>query len=292
MKWQVSKTEDGLLLKEYLTKVHGFSRRIIRTITSEQGCLLINEMFATVRRKLVEGDVVEVIFPSEKRGPLMHAEPIPLVIIYEDEDVIVIDKQAGMPSIPSHIHKQGTLANALLYHYEQQQLDYTVHIVTRLDRDTSGLMLVAKHRLSHSILSLSQQRGEVNRRYQAIISGHLKLKEGTIDAPIARKSTSIIERIVDPTGKKAITHFRVVEETNDNTVIQIQLETGRTHQIRVHFSYLGNPLVGDDLYGGATDKISRQALHCTNLSFIHPRTKKKIECTSDIPNDMKKISQF
>ncbi|CQR47990.1 Ribosomal large subunit pseudouridine synthase D [Paraliobacillus sp. PM-2] len=289
MKWQVTNEESGLLLREYLKDTKGFSRRIIKAIKFQSGSLLVNGECATVRRVLHENDIVEVVFPKEHRGSFMRAEPVCLNIVYEDDDVLVIDKMAGMATIPSIHHTKGTLANGILYHYEKNQIDFTVHIVTRLDRDTSGLVLVAKHRLSHSILAMDQKQGKIERRYQAIVSGHLQEKQGRIDAPIARNPASIIERRVDISGKRAITHYHVLEETNSDSLLHIRLETGRTHQIRVHFSHLGHPLVGDELYGGKTDVLHRQALHCVSLSFIHPITKEKHTFTSKLPADMQKL---
>ncbi|MFB1050098.1 RluA family pseudouridine synthase [Paraliobacillus sp. JSM ZJ581] len=289
MKWQVTKEESGLMLREYLKEKKGFSRRIVKAIKFQSGSLLVNDVAATVRKVLQAGDTVEVIFPKEHRAASMEAEPVRLDIVYEDNDILLINKMAGMATIPSIHHTKGTLANGILYHYEKNKLDFTVHIVTRLDRDTSGLLLVAKHRLSHSILAKDQQQGKIERRYQAIVSGHLLEKQATIEAPIARNPNSIIERMVDPSGKQSITHYQVLEETATDSLVQITLETGRTHQIRVHFSHLGHPLVGDELYGGKTDMIPRQALHCVSLSFIHPITKEKHMFTSNLPADMQKI---
>lgn len=285
------KEESGLLLREYLKERKGFSRRIIKAIKFERGSLLVNNEFATVRKVIQTGDTVEVKFPKEHRGTFMKPEPLELDIVYEDNDILVINKPAGIASIPSVHHKTGTLANGILHHYEKKQLDFTVHIVTRLDRDTSGLILISKHRLSHSILAIEQKKGAIERRYQAVVSGHLTEKEGTIDAPIARNPNSIIERMVDPSGKRSVTHYQVLKQTNTDSLVHIKLETGRTHQIRVHFAYLGHPLLGDELYGGEVGVIKRQALHCVSLSFTHPITKKHYIFTSDLPPDMKKTLQ-
>ncbi len=287
----MTKEESGLMLREYLKERKGFSRRIIKAVKFEPGCLMVNNEFATVRKVIQTGDTVEVKFPKEHRGTFMKAEPLDLDIVYEDNDILVINKPAGIASIPSIHHKTGTLANGILHHYEKKQLDFTVHIVTRLDRDTSGLILISKHRLSHSILAIEQKKGAIERRYQAIVSGHLTEKNGTIVAPIARNPNSIIERMVAPEGKRSVTHYQVLKETTTDSLVHIKLETGRTHQIRVHFAYLGHPLLGDELYGGEVERIKRQALHCVSLSFTHPITKKHYTFTSDLSPDMKKILQ-
>ncbi|MDC3417192.1 RluA family pseudouridine synthase [Aquibacillus salsiterrae] len=288
MKFTIDKTAEGLLVREFLLN-KGFSRRIIKAIKFQGGCLLVNGEPCTVRKQLHTNDVLEVELPQETRGLHMEPEKIPLNIVYEDEDVLVIDKPSGMATIPSFQHHSGTIANAILGYYEELKLTYTVHIVTRLDRDTTGLLLVAKHRFSHSVLSKDQKDGRVNRRYEAIIQGHLDDKEGIIDAPIDRMEGSIIQRTVKEGGQHAITHYRVKQETTNYSLIDVRLETGRTHQIRVHFSYLGHPLIGDSLYGGDTSYIKRQALHCKSLAFNHPMSKKRIQLSSSLPDDMRKI---
>lgn len=165
----------------------------------------------------------------------------------------------------------------------------TVHLVTRLDRDTSGIMLVAKHRFAHSILSSAQKNGLVKRRYAAVVHGRMAQMEGTVDAPIGRHPDSIIERTVTPDGQKAVTHFYVTCANDDMTSVALQLETGRTHQIRVHMSYLGHPLCGDTLYGGTRQEIGRQALHSEHLSFIHPLTQENMRFHAPLPQDMSKL---
>ncbi len=274
------------MIRSYLREIHGFSRKLIKSIKFNGGEILVNGERKTVRHKLTEGEVLAVHFPAEMKSEYMNPEQIPLDIIYEDDDIVVLNKQAGIVTIPSGIHTSGTLSNGLLYHYEKHNIPYTVHIVTRLDRDTSGLLLVAKHRYSHSILSAAQKSGAINRRYKAIIEGQLSDKAGTIRMPIGRKEGSIIERTVREDGKHAVTHYHVLEETSAHSLVNVQLETGRTHQIRVHFSHLDRPLAGDDLYGGSHELMNRQALHCDFLSFKHPVTKKGMEFSIPLTQDM------
>lgn len=291
LKWYVEKDHDQMLLRDYLRDVQGFSRRIVKGIKFQGGTLAVNGEFVTVRKVLQQGDLVEVSFPQEQHGMYLKAESIPLDIVYEDDDVLVIDKDPNMATIPSNHHPTGTLANGILGHYSGKNINYTVHIVTRLDRDTSGLLLVAKHRLSHSILADGQKSGDVARQYQAIIPGHMEIKEGTIDQPIGRKPDSIVERMVDVDGKRSVTHYQVLEETAAYSLLHVVLETGRTHQIRVHLAHLGHPLLGDKLYGGDNDVMKRQALHCVSLAFTHPLTKERHTFTSPLPEDMKQIIQ-
>jgi 23S rRNA pseudouridine1911/1915/1917 synthase len=181
------------------------------------------------------------------------------------------------------------LANALIGYYEQIGINATAHIVTRLDRDTSGLVLIAKHRHVHHLFSQQQRKGGVKRIYEAFVAGTFSEDSGTIIEPIARKKDSIIEREVHPDGQYACTNFKVLNSNKLFTHLQLQLETGRTHQIRVHLSYLGHPLLGDDLYGGPTNLIKRQALHCREVSFYHPFFEREYQFVSPLPNDMKAL---
>lgn len=289
MRWIIQSQTDGKLLREFLRNDQDFSRRLLKSLIYEGGKILVNGKPENLRYRLKSGDIVSVEFAMEVKGTFMQAENIPLDIVYEDDAIMVINKQPGIATIPSIIHQTGTLANGILYYYETHNIPYTVHVVTRLDRDTSGLLLIAKHRLSHSILSSSQKQGKVKRKYLGLVEGVFKEKQGIIDANIARKDGSIIERTVREDGQRAITHYQVVHETESHSLLAVQLETGRTHQIRVHFSHVGHPLAGDDLYGGKITLINRQALHCSELSFEHPKTKEWMTYRAPLPEDMKKI---
>lgn len=278
-----------MTIREYLRDVLSFSRRLIVSIKFDGGSILVNGNPKTVRYLLATGDQLVIQFPPEKKGFYMHAENIPLSIVYEDDDILVLNKQAGIATTPSPLQPSGTIANGLLAYYEAQDIPYTVHIVTRLDRDTSGLLLVAKHRYSHSLLARDQQKGLIKRKYAAIVPAKLINKQGVIDAPIGRKEGSIIEREVTDRGKEARTYYRVKKESIDYSLLELELETGRTHQIRVHLSHLGHPIVGDSLYGKATNQMKRQALHCVELQFNHPITQLPLSFVLAIPQDMKKL---
>ncbi|KFZ43856.1 RluA family pseudouridine synthase [Anoxybacillus flavithermus] len=288
LRWIVTQQQDGMLVREFLKQQH-ISKTALTDIKFQGGRIEVNDVPVTVRYVLKAGDEVCVSFPPEQKGGHMVAEPIPLAVVYEDDYVIVINKPPHMSTIPSREHPHGTLANALLYHYEQQQLQTTVHVVTRLDRDTSGLVLVAKHRHVHHLLSEQQKQGRVKRRYEAICHGYVTPLVGTIDASIGRKGDSIIEREVRPDGQRAVTHYAVLRYKNEMTHVSIQLETGRTHQIRVHFSHIGHPLVGDDLYGGLREHIDRQALHSCELTFFHPFFEKTMTFHAPLPDDIARL---
>lgn len=285
----VEKNDDGKILRRYLRETLEFSSRFIKKLTRKRGYLCINGRVVTVRYIVRTGDCLQIKIPEEKRSHTIQPELIPLRIIYEDDWILVIHKEAGMPSIPSAIHPSGTVANGLLAYYDKHNLPYTIHIVTRLDKDTSGLMLIAKHQYSHSLLSKMQKEKRIKRFYKAIVSGTIKMNTGTMNKRIRRKPNSIIEREVGIDGKKAITHFRVIERYDEYTYVSIRLETGRTHQIRVHFSDYGHPLLGDDLYGGNTTYLARQALHCAKLQFTHPITRESLTFQAKIPDQWKQL---
>ncbi|MEH7400582.1 RluA family pseudouridine synthase [Gottfriedia acidiceleris] len=268
LSWEVKKEHNGILLREFL-KLKELSKRALTDIKFQGGKITVNGEEKTVRTMLKELDLVQIYFPIEKPSEDLIAEDIPFEIVYEDDAVLVINKPFGIPSIPSREHPNGTLANGLLFYYQTIGLQSTIHIVTRLDKDTSGLMLIAKNRYIHYLFSKNELKN-VKRKYLAIVHGEMKNTEGVIRAKIARKSDSIIERIVSEEGQEAITHYKVLLVNKDNSVVELELETGRTHQIRVHMSSIGHPLIGDDLYGGNTDRLKRQALHSYQLSFVHP----------------------
>ena len=239
--------------------------------------------------KLSGGEEITLCIPDAVE-PEILAEPMDLDIIYEDEDIIVINKPAGMPIHPSMNNYTNSMANALAWYYQEQGKPFIFRCCNRLDRDTSGLTVVAKHLVSAGILSSMVSEKALCREYLAIASGHVSPKSGTICAPLARKGTSIIERMVDfEHGENAVTHYRTVGVYGPHTLVALKLETGRTHQIRVHMQYLGYPLIGDYLYNPDMKYISRQALHSYRLSFSHPITGRFMEFTAPLPNDMKEV---
>jgi 23S rRNA pseudouridine1911/1915/1917 synthase len=283
--WVIRKNEQNQLIRDFLLQ-HHISKTTLTAIKFKGGKITVNGIEQNVRYRLQEGDQLTVTFPHEQTT--VKGEDIPLQICYEDRDVLVINKPPHMNTIPSREHPSGSLANAIIGYYEKIGYEATVHVVTRLDRDTSGLVLVAKHRYVHHLFSQLQQKGKVKRTYQAFVEGTLKTKKGTIEAPIGRKDTSIIEREVREDGQYACTHYEVIAEKRTASHVQLRLETGRTHQIRVHMSYLGHPLLGDELYGGSRKYIHRQALHCSELSFYHPLKEDILSFRAPIPEDMLK----
>ncbi|MER1984534.1 MAG: RluA family pseudouridine synthase [Solibacillus sp.] len=274
------------LLREAIAE-WGISKRALTAIKFDGGDILVNGAEQNVRYVLAVGDEVTIRFPREQVSDGLVAEDEDLQIVYEDEAILVINKPAYQSTIPSREHPTGSVANLLCGYFERQQIASTAHIVTRLDRDTSGLMIIAKHRHIHHLMSEQQQRGEVHREYEAIVHGHAETQ--SIMAPIGRKDTSIIEREVRADGQFAHTDVRVVGHCDGYSHIRLKLHTGRTHQIRVHMSYVGHPLVGDDLYGGSTEQLARQALHCVFVEFTHPISGECMRFTSELPLDMRQL---
>ncbi|HAA0650485.1 RluA family pseudouridine synthase [Listeria innocua] len=291
LEWQVKKEEDGLLLRTFLKSKH-ISKQLLTAVKfGADGKIEVNNEEQNVLYHVKTDDKVRLTFPTEQQNERLLAEHTDLEVVFEDDFLLIINKPAGMASIPSQYHPTGSVANFVKGHYENQGLTSAIHIVTRLDRETSGLMLIAKNRYAHARLSSFLQQGLLKRRYQAFTSGTLEEAAGSIEAPIGRKDVSIMERFVTPEGKYAKTNYEVLMRYNGFDHLAIQLETGRTHQIRVHFSYIGHPLIGDDMYGGDQELLKRQALHSCHLHLVHPVTEEYMAFDLPLPEDMEQIIQ-
>ena len=210
-----------------------------------------------------------------------------LNIIYEDDALLILNKPAGIPVHPSILHYTNSLSNGVKYYFDTLGLKKKLRPVNRLDRNTSGIVIFAKNQYVQECLIHQMQTKEFKKFYLAVVEGHLEKLEGTIDAPINRKENSIIERCVDENGERAVTHYKILKRNFDRNydLVECMLETGRTHQIRVHFSYMGHPLIGDTLYGNGSEYISRQALHAYKVEFVHPISHKLMQFTADVPKD-------
>ncbi len=273
-------------------KKHGVSKGLLAKIKYTGGNIWVNGIERNATYLLDIGDRVTIDIPAEEdlTGSL---KPIffPLDIVYEDDHFLAINKPVGYASIPSALHSS-TIANFVKgYLIEQNYENKQVHIVTRLDRDTSGVMLFAKHGYAHARLDKQLQAKLIHKRYYALVKGNGQLEEtGDIIAPIGRPEDSIITRCVTKNGKYAHTSYRVVQSWGDIHLVDIQLHTGRTHQIRVHFSHIGFPLLGDDMYGGSLEcGIERQALHCHNLAFDNPFSAERIDLEAPLPEDFQAV---
>lgn len=291
LEWVITENDHGKTTRQYLHE-RGISKTSLTDIKLHGGNILVDGIHVTVRHVLKKGEQLTVIFPVEEPSQTLLPEKISLDIVYEDDYLLVINKPAFINTIPSREHPTGSLVNAVLGYYKEIGLTAAPHIVTRLDRNTSGLVLVAKYRHMHHILSKQQQEKQVKREYEAFIGGTVVENNGTIEAPIGRKQDSIIERTVTDDGQYACTHFQIIERYGPFTHVRVMPETGRTHQIRVHMAHIGHPLVGDDLYGGSQFFLNRQALHCRRLHFLHPVMEKTMKFSVPLPEDMEKLLQI
>lgn len=293
MTYSITAQDAGITISQFLKK-NGYSNPILVSLKKTERGILLNHEWAYSNQRLLENDILTISLIEKE--PSAHIPPTPVkedifrkMIVYEDEDILLINKPANLPVHPSMGHHEDTLANYCAYYYRNENC-FVFRCVNRLDRDTSGLVLIAKNMLSSAVLSASQLEHGIRRTYLAIADG-LTPPSGTITYPIARKNDSVIERCVDMEhGERAITHFETLEvaETSNHDVyslLKIQLETGRTHQIRVHMKAIGHPLPGDFLYNPDTRYINRQALHSYCLQFTHPITKESCCFTAPLPDD-------
>ncbi len=283
--------QKSIRIDKYLTKqLEDFSRSKVQQLISE-GLVFVNDERIKANYKVENGDVITVTIPEPEEIDI-KSENIPLDILYEDEDIVVINKPQGMVVHPGAGNPDGTLVNALLYHIDDLSGingEIRPGIVHRLDKDTSGVLVVAKNDTAHVHLSEQLQNRTVKRTYWAIVHGQIPHEHGTIDAPIGRDPHDRQKFTVIKDGKEAITHFKVLEHFNHYTWVEVSLETGRTHQIRVHFNYINHPVAGDATYGPRkTLKGKGQFLHARALEFIHPRTKETMHFEAELPEIFEK----
>ncbi|WP_214827402.1 RluA family pseudouridine synthase [Exiguobacterium algae] len=273
--------ETTVSLRDFLREEMGISRKML-TQVKHGGKIEVNGLERTVRHELNPGEEVIVYFPEETPSATMVASNRPITILFEDEYLLAVDKPAGIATIPSRLHPSDTLANAVLGYYHTIGLKSAIHVINRLDRDTSGVVLFAKYSYIHHLCSELQKKSELSRSYLALVEGELEPQ--TIDAPIGRAADSIMERVVTEDGQRAVTHIRKVERFGEVSALTIQLETGRTHQIRVHLRHISHPLIGDTMYGGVT-VMGRHALHSMSARLCHPMTGQELIIESPVPND-------
>ena len=288
LEYKITEDSPSMKIGDFLKK-EGFSRQCIIALKKQENGILLNGIWSYVNTTLSVGDTLTLTLTEEDSSAKIPPIDLPLHILYEDEDILVLNKPADMPIHPSLNNYENTLANAVAYYYDQKNIPFVFRCINRLDRDTTGVTMLAKNPFSAGILSEMVRNREIHREYLAIAHGIFDEKEGTIDAPIGRKDGSTIEREINfKTGEKAVTHYSVLKENTDFNCSQIKLwlETGRTHQIRVHMKHLGHPLLGDFLYNPDMTYIKRQALHSYSLSFNHPITKKPMHFTAPVPSDM------
>ena len=284
-------TEDKIRIDKYLTEKTDLSRSKIQKLIDE-GKILVNGNEVSSNYKVKLNDKIEIKEEDMDFSIDIVKENIPLDIVYEDEYLLVINKKSGMVTHPAPGNYTGTLVNALLYKFDLEGDPIRPGIVHRLDKDTSGLMVVAKNEKVHDLLASMIKDKKVERHYLALVEGVIPHETGTIDAPIGR---DIYNRqkmaVTDVNGKDSITHFKVLKRYKDKTLVECVLETGRTHQIRVHMSYIGHPVVGDEVYSNGKNEfeVKGQMLHAWKLEFIHPITGEKINLEAPVPDYFKEI---
>lgn len=279
--------ENNKTIKQILKERLFISDRLLTFLKKNSLILYNNDKITNLNILARLNSTVTVDLNFEEDNNNIVPIKMDLKIIYEDEALLIIDKPAGIPVHPSILHYTNSLSNGVKYYFDSINLKKKIRPVNRLDRNTSGIVIFAKNQYIQECLIHQMQTKEFKKTYLAVVEGHLKKLNGTIDAPITRKENSIIERCVAENGEKSITHYKVLKQNFEKNydIIECLLETGRTHQIRVHLSYIGHPLIGDTLYGNNSKYISRQALHAYKVEFIHPITNKLMQFTSDIPKD-------
>lgn len=283
----ITEKDAGKTIETFLLE-HEYTPACIKHLKKAEKRITVNGVWEFVNKHLNEGDILETRFVEEEGSENIAAVETDFDIVYEDEDMLVINKAANVPIHPSKGYEYSSLANGVVHYYEKQGLPFVFRSVNRLDQNTTGLVIVAKNMLSGAILCEAMRKREIHRTYLAVVEGILPEK-GRIELPIGRAEGSVVERCIDENGMKAITHYERVMYANGHSLAQIVLETGRTHQIRLHMRAIGHPLPGDSLYNPQFEVIERHPLHSWKLEFSHPITKEPLCFEQELPDDMKRI---
>jgi len=287
--YQVEERESGRTLKQVLKGSLGISSRLLTKIKQGQ-MITINGQYAKYHEIVATGDLIHL--SMEEPPNQFMPQNIPFQVVYEDVDLIIVNKQPGVVSHPTKSHPLGTMANGAAYYLSQRGIDCRIRFVNRLDMDTSGLLIIAKNPYAHHILSEQMQRNEVHKQYLTFVKGKLAVKSDIINAPIYRPTEDAIQRVVDPRGQESITQYQVLEEYPGASMLEVTLFTGRTHQIRVHLSHLGHPIIGDSLYGTeAPGLVSRQALQAFKLELKQPRYGHTIKVKAPLSEDLIRLKE-
>ena len=288
MVYKISAEEGGKTVKEILRYGVGLSLAFTKQLKFLENGIMLNGERVTVRKIVAEGDILTLATEDIEKPSALTPINIPLNIAYEDEFIVLPNKSPNMPTHPSHNHRGDTLADALAYKYQEEGTPFVFRAISRLDRNTSGLTLIAKDRISASNLARAMKNREITKKYVAVLDGKL-CKDGTIHTYIKREAESIIFRRVcnaDEGGDEAITEYRVIAVANGRTLVLASPITGRTHQLRVHFAHIGTPILGDDMYGTPSELISRHALHAISLRLLHPRTQEELNIYGEPSEDV------
>jgi 23S rRNA pseudouridine1911/1915/1917 synthase len=286
--YTVDKENDNKKLRDYLKDNCNLSTRLLRSASVDKR-IKMNGNVIKLNAIVKYGDVIEVKI-SKIETQDIAPEPIDIEALYEDKDLIVVNKPPFLVVHPTKSHPTGTLANGVINHFRSNGDLSIVRLISRLDMNTSGVIAIAKNQYTHMFFSKEMEKNTFNKKYIAVVHNRMKELEGTLDLPIYRPSDDSMKRVVDDRGQRSITHYKVIENFDSGAVVELNLETGRTHQIRVHLSHIGNPIVGDSLYGSLDEElIKRQALHAYEISFNHPTKDERITVNAPLPEDLKKL---
>ena len=286
IRYKIGVADEACKIGDFL-KQQGYSKRNILALKRYPEKILVNGKWEFVNYTLKAGDELVIRLEEEVSSTRIEPQDIPIDIIYEDEDILVVNKPPFMPVHPTLNHEKGTLANAVMHYYAKQGLEHVFRCMNRLDTNTSGLTIMAKHKYSGAKLGEAMRSRKIHREYRAIVWGDDLPDEGCINKPVGKKEGSAIERVVCKDGLEAITYYQVLHRIGGLAYIKLRLETGRTHQIRVHMKSIGYPLIGDDLYAPEHMLMDRQALHSAKLVFEHPMTGREMVLECPLPEDMK-----
>lgn len=286
----ITEKDAGKTIETFLLE-REYTPACIKHLKKAEKRITVNGIWEFVNKKLKAGDLLETTFVEDDGSENIPAVEMPLDIIYEDEDILVINKAANVPIHPSKGYEYSSLANGVIYYYEKKGIPFVFRSVNRLDQNTTGLVIVAKNMLSGAILCESMRKREIHRTYLAITEGELP-ENGKIELAIGRREGSAVERCIDENGQTAVTHFERLTYANGHSLAKVILETGRTHQIRLHMRAIGHPLPGDSLYNPNFEVIARHPLHSWKLEFPHPITKEVMRFEQELPEDMKKIIEL
>lgn len=285
--YKIEKADAGKTIEAFLRE-HEYTPTCIKFLKKAADLIKVNGKWEFVNKVLQEGDILETVFLDAESSENVPSVEIPIEIIYEDEDILVLNKQANLPIHPTKGYEYTSLANGVVRYYEKQGIPFVFRSINRIDKNTTGLVIVAKNMLSGSILGESMRSREIKRTYLAVTEGELP-ESGMVDLPIGRREGSAVERCIDENGMSAVTHYERLYYANGHSLARIRLETGRTHQIRLHMRAIGHPLPADVLYNENFTVIDRQPLHSWKLEFPHPITKEMLYFEQEIPEDMKRI---
>ena len=279
-------------IKDVCKNYFEISDRLLTKLKKNQK-IFLNNSSAYINTMLSLNDTIIINLDFEEESENIVPTKMDLNILYEDDYLIIINKPSGIPIHPSISHFKNSLSNGLKYYFNKINLKKKIRPVNRLDKDTSGIVIFAKHEYIQECLIKQMKNNKFKKEYLAILEGYMNKTAGTINLPISRKEGSIIEREINRNGEKAITHFKLIDnfsvDNQELSLVKFILETGRTHQIRVHSKYINHPILGDSLYGNKSDLINRQALHACKVSFIHPITNEPINIEIPLPLDIKKV---